>query len=87
MYKYVTTEEIQKEWRTKDQVQKGEGTLHVIMSKERSVVKNNFWTKFTYSLEKACRVASRLKMIVVNRYGHPGKCPKNSQKRIFFIDF
>ena len=53
MYKYVTTEEIQKEWRTKDQVQKEEGTLHVIMSKERSVVKNNFWTKFTYSFRES----------------------------------
>ena len=49
IYKYVTTEEIEeihKELSFKDQAKKDEQTLHVIISKEGSVVNNKFWTMF-----------------------------------------
>ena len=45
IYKYVTTEEIEeihKELSFKDQAKKDEETLHVIISKEGSVVNNKF---------------------------------------------
>ena len=36
-------------------------------------------------LEKANSVSSRPKMIAVNHYGHPKKCPKKMIKRGFFL--
>ena len=73
-------------WLYIDQIKKDEETLHVIMSKEGSVVNNKFWTMFICNF-RAYSIASRPKMIVVSHYGHPKDVPQKMIKRGFFYGF
>ena len=73
-------------WFYIDQIKKDEETLHVIMSKEESVVNNKFWTMSICDFRESLQYRIQAQNDSGQPLWAPKKYPpKNNQEMIFFL--